>query len=333
MSAPQMKAGAWDNSNLFQGVCALDARSGTRCFPYNSSRGLNIQTSVFSPVGANDIRDLAMSAPVLRQKRKMLMRTLPVRFPMFVLSCALLTGAITSTLHSEPIRVRYPQGSAHGWLALKTVEGIIIATGDATQIIHGDRVTSRVTFHFRDGSLDDDTTVFSQRRVFRLISDHHIQRGPSFPKPIDVLIDAVTGKIISHNQDGTIREDHFDLPSDVSNGLPPNLLLNILPSTPETRLSFVAPTAKPRLISMSIKPAGEVPFSVGGTSRMAIDYVLHVELGGLAGVIAPIIGKQPADYHIWILEGASPGFIREEGQLYEGGPIWRIEQISPTFSR
>lgn len=25
--------------------------------------------------------------------------------------------------------------------------------------------------------------------------------------------------------------------------------------------------------------------------------------------------------------------IREEGQLYEGGPIWRIEQISPRFSR
>jgi hypothetical protein len=34
---------------------------------------------------------------------------------------------------------------------------------------------------------------------------------------------------------------------------------NLLPSTPETKLSFVAPTAKPRLISVSIKPRGEVP--------------------------------------------------------------------------
>ena len=245
---------------------------------------------------------------------------------------AILAFAITASLDGEPIPVRHPQGSAHGFLALKTMQGNAIATGDATQVIHGDRITSRVTFHFRDGSIDDDTTVFSQRRVFRLISDHHIQHGPSFPKPIDVLIDAVTGKITSRAKDGTIREDHLDLPSDVSNGLPPNLLLNFLSSTPETRLSFVAPTAKPRLISISIKPAGEVPFSVGGTSRKAIDYVLHVELGGLTGVIAPIIGKQPADYHIWILEGAAPAFIREEGQLYEGGPIWRIEQISPSFA-
>jgi hypothetical protein len=197
----------------------------------------------------------------------------------------------------------------------------------------GDRVTSRVVFHFRDGSRDDETTVFTQRGTFRLINDHHIQRGPSFPKPLDVLIDAVTGQITSFSEDGKITREHLDLPPDVSNGLPPNLLLNILPSTSETKLSFVAPTAKPRLISVSIKPAGEVPFSVGGTSRKAVDYVLHVQLGGLAGVIAPIIGKQPPDYHIWILEGAAPAFIREEGQLYEGGPVWRIEQISPTFSR
>ena len=245
---------------------------------------------------------------------------------------AILAFAITASLDGEPIPVRHPQGSAHGFLALKTMQGNAIATGDVTQIIHGDRVTSRVTFHFRDGSLDDEITVFSQRRVFRLISDHHVQRGPSFPKPINVFIDAVTGQITSHAQDGKVTQGHLNLPSDVANGLPPNLLLNLLSSTPETKLSFVAPTAKPRLISVSIKPAGEVPFSVGGTPRKAIDYVLHVELGGLTGVIAPIIGKQPADYHIWILEGTAPAFIREEGQLYEGGPIWRIEQISPTFS-
>jgi hypothetical protein len=260
------------------------------------------------------------------------MPTLPAcPCPLFVLSCALIIAAPGTRLHSEPIPVRHRQGSAHGFLVLKTIEGVPLAIGDVTQIVYGDRVTCRVIFHFRDGSLDDDTTVFTQRRVFRLITDHHIQRGPSFPKPIDVLIDAVTGTVTSRSEDGKITQVHLDLPSDVSNGLPPNLLLNFLSSTPETKLSFVAPTAKPRLISISIKPAGKVPFQIGGTIREAVDYVLHVELGGLTGMIAPMIGKQPADYHIWILEGDAPAFIREEGQMYEGGPIWRIEQISPTF--
>ena len=239
----------------------------------------------------------------------------------------------SATLRSEPIPVRHPQGSAHGYLALKTLSGTRIATGDVTQIVHRDRVTSHLIFRFRDGSIYEDTTVFSQLGNFRLISDHLIQRGFSFPRPINILIDALTGQITSRSKDGAVRHDRLELPSDVSNGLPPNLLMNILPSAPETKLSFVAPTEKPRLITVSIKPAGDVSFTIGDFRRKAIDYVLHVELGGVTGLIAPLIGKQPDDYHIWIFPGPSPAFIREEGPLYEGGPIWRIEQISPAFSR
>lgn len=252
------------------------------------------------------------------------------RIELFALS---LVGLLAGTLYADPIPVRHPQGSEHGFVALRALDGTLVATGDATQVVRGERVTSRLTFHFRDGSLDDETTEFSQHGVFRLIRDHHIQRGPSFPKPLDLLIDAVSGEITSRAEDGTVTQEHMDLPADLSNGLPPNLLMNVLPSTPETRLSFIAPTKKPRLIHMSIKPAGEVPFTVGTTRRKAVDYVLHVELGGVTGVIAPLIGKDPPDYHIWIMTGPTPAFIREEGPLYDGGPTWRIEQISPTFPR
>jgi hypothetical protein len=50
-----------------------------------------------------------------------------------------------------------------------------------------------------------------------------------------------------------------------------------------------------------------------------------VELGGVAGVVAPLVGKKPSDMHIWVYEGAAPTFLRFEGALFEGGPIWRIE--------
>lgn len=78
------------------------------------------------------------------------------------------------------------------------------------------------------------------------------------------------------------------------------------------------------------KTSGD-PFAVGFRPHPGRKQRVGDELGGMAGVIAPIIGKKPADYHIWILPGAEPAFIREEGPLYEGGPVWRIEQISPTF--
>lgn len=245
------------------------------------------------------------------------------------LSLLLSIGATPA--HPEPIRVLYSQGSTHGFVSLKTLDGRSIATGEITQTVHGEEVTSRLVFRFRDGSVDDDLTVFTQRGTFRLVRDHHVQHGPSFPKSIDVLIDASTGQITSKTEDGKVNVEHMDLPLDVSNGLPPNLLLNIHPSTPETKISYVAPGPKPRLIHLSIKPTGSLRFRAGGFRRTATDYTIHVELGGVTGLVAPMIGKAPADYHIWVMSGVPPAFIREEGQMYEGGPIWRIEQVSPSF--
>jgi len=248
-------------------------------------------------------------------------------------SLSLLAFLLAPFVSAELVPVRYQQGTLHGFGVIKTLDGRRIATGDIIQTVHGDRVTSELIFHFRDGSLDDETTVFTQDKVLRLISDHHIQRGPSFPKPIDVMIDATTGQITSRDKDGKERQDHLDLEPDVANGLPATLLMNLDAAAPETRVSYVAATAKPRLIHLSIKPAGEVSFTVGGVRRKAMDYILHAEIGGVAGVIAPIIGKEPPDQHIWMMTGPAPSFIRQQGPLYEGGPIWRMEQVSATFAK
>ena len=67
----------------------------------------------------------------------------------------LVTVLLTVDVQGEPIKVRHPRGSAHGFVVLKTLEGTRIATGDMTQVVHGDHVTSRLVFHFRDGSVDD----------------------------------------------------------------------------------------------------------------------------------------------------------------------------------
>jgi hypothetical protein len=237
----------------------------------------------------------------------------------------------TTPLPADSVSVRQSQGTLHGFLAVRSLDGNTLAIGDLVQVAHGDRVVSRLTFRFRDGSLDDETTVFSQHKVFQLISDHHVQRGPSFPKPLDLSVNAATGQITSRDKDGKITQDHFDLAPDVSNGLPLILLLNLDPSAPPTRLSMVAPTSKPRLVHLVITPGEEESFSIGGVRRKATNFRIKIELGGVAGVVAPIVGKQPDDIHVWIQGGEVPAFIKEEGQFYEGGPVWRVELVSPVF--
>jgi hypothetical protein len=53
--------------------------------------------------------------------------------------------------------------------------------------------------------------------------------------------------------------------------------------------------------------------------------VVKVKIGGIAGLVAPLVGKQPPDLHVWIKGGEVPAFVKFEGPIYNGGPVWRVE--------
>ena len=93
----------------------------------------------------------------------------------------------------------------------------------------------------------------------------------------------------------------------------------------------MAATPEPRLVKLSIVPQGQDNFSVVGAPYKATLFVLKVELGGLTGVIAPLIGKQPPDTKVWVVASGTPAFVKAEQSLYPGGPIWRIEMTSPAW--
>jgi hypothetical protein len=239
-------------------------------------------------------------------------------------------------LSAESIPVRYPEGTVHGFLALRTLEGKLLASGDLTQVLRGNKAISRLVFSFKDGSVDDETTIFSQRGTFRLISDHHIQKGPSFPHPTNVFINAATGEVTVRSQEKgreKAKTDHLDLPSDLANGVLLTLLKNILPDTKETKVSYVGADPKPRLVHLSITPNGEETFSVAGGRHKATLFVVKVEIGGIAGKIAPLVGKQPADTKVWVVSEGVPAFVRADEALYVGGPIWGIQIMGPEWGR
>lgn len=240
---------------------------------------------------------------------------------------------LAASAYADPVPVRYLQGTTHGFLIIKDAHGARIANGDFTQVVRGEEVTSRISFHFADGSIDEDTAVYSQHGSFRLISDHHVQHGPRFSKPFDIAVNVASGQVVFHAEDGSVRQDHMDLPDDLANGLLSTLLANTLPSDGELKLSFLAPTAKPRLVHLAIKSTGDAPLTTAGKSRKAVVYAVHVDIGGVSGVVAPIIGKQPEDMHIWILKSEVPDFLREDAQFFEGGPIWHVEQVSAVFPK
>ena len=247
----------------------------------------------------------------------------------------MLFWALQPTAKADPVLVRSVAGTIHGFLELRSEDGQVVASGDSFQVVRGNRVTSRTVFHFKDGSIDDETTVFSQRHTFQLISDHRIQKGPSFPHPTDVLINAETGEVTVHStgKDGKeeVKTDHLDLPPDLANGLVPVMLQNLPSTAPVTTVSMVVVTPKPRLVKLVITNIGDDKCFVAGSSRRAIHYDIKVNLGGVAGVVAPIIGKAPPNIQIWTIGGDATTFARERGPLYPEGPMMTIQLASPSW--
>jgi hypothetical protein len=247
----------------------------------------------------------------------------------------LLWFTTLATITSAQATVRHKEGIVHGFLVLRALDGKAIADGDWTQDAHGDRVKCVMEFRFRDGSLHRETTVFTQTRDFRVLSNHLEQTGPSFPHPLEMTVQSSGETTVKYKDDGgkdKVATEHFHLPSDFANGLVTILLQNISVGSQKTTFSMVVATPKPRLVKLSISPEGEEPFTVGTVNRKAIRYAGKMELGGAAGVIAPLVGKEPPDMHFWVLGGDAPVCLKSEIQLYAEGPIWRVELTIPTWS-
>ena len=238
---------------------------------------------------------------------------------------------------AEPVAVRFPDGALNGYLVLRSVDGTLLADGGLTQTVRGDRVTAKLVFRFKDGSVHEQTTVYSQRRQLRLISDHVVQKGPSFPQPMEVFVDAAAGDVTVNYRDarGEARteKEHMELPADLANGLVGKLLINARPDAMPQSFSYVAATPKPRLVKLLVKQSGREQFLIGGSARTATHYALEVEIGGVAGVLAPLFGKQPPDSHVWIAREDVPAFVRAQQPLYAGGPLWSVELAGPVWPK
>lgn len=238
---------------------------------------------------------------------------------------------------ADQVPVRHLEGRIHGFLLLRDLDDNILASGELTQLANGNRVTSELSFHFKDGSIHEETAILSQRRTFQLLTYHLVQKGRAFKRATDMSLNASTGQVTVHYTDDDGKEktitDRLKLPADLANGIVTTLLGDIDSKAAKTTVSMLVATPKPRLVKLEISPLGEDSFSIGGSAAKAMRYAIKVDIGGISGVIAPIIGKQPPDTHVWLVGGRAPGFLKSEGPLYEGGPVWRIEMASPIWPK
>jgi hypothetical protein len=247
----------------------------------------------------------------------------PLRISIFL--CAASLPCLTP---AQPLSVRSPQEPMHRTFIMKAPDGRIIAGAEETAAVAADQVRSRMTFRFRDGSLDDEEAVFTQDKDFHLLRDHHVQKGPSFPTPIDITVDVSTDTVTWHQQKSgrdQVRTGHLGLPGNLANGIMPLLVENFPPHAQALQTSWVAVPTHPMVVDISIKPAGERDIDPGGRTERVREFVLHPELHGFVGFLAPLVNKMPADIHVWVTDAARPCFVKLTGPFFPGGPDWTVE--------
>jgi len=253
------------------------------------------------------------------------------------LVAAFLAITLGTAAAAERISVKHIQLPKHGFMVARSEAGKIIARFEFSQVVQGDEVTMRLTYHFVDGSIDDETTTYRQQGSFRLVRNHHIQKGPFFAKPVDFTVEAATGIATSRTADKNgkihVENKRMDLPDDLANGFVGTLLLNVPHDTTPFQAGILAPFGGGRLIRILISPEGEQPFHTTEKTLKATVFRIHPELGGIVGVIAPLIGLQPKDVMVWVLESEEPAVVRIVGQLGGYGPVVSSELEGTSFGK
>jgi hypothetical protein len=139
------------------------------------------------------------------------------------LAVVLWTMTVGTAALAEPISVRHIQRPMHRFMVARSEDGKTIASGEFSQVVQGNEVTMRLTYRFVDGSIDDEATTYTQQGTFRLVRNHHIEKGPFFTKPIDFTVEAATGIVTNSTIDKNgkihVESKHMRLPDDLANGI------------------------------------------------------------------------------------------------------------------
>jgi hypothetical protein len=224
----------------------------------------------------------------------------------------------------EPVRVRFTEGVARGFPVIRDLNGQVLAHGDFAQVVRDNLVENRMIFRFKDGSLYDETTVFSQTGTFALARYEITQQGPSFPETLYASVDRETRRVYVRYRESSdspeeVFERRMELPADLYNGMFSVLLKNLDPG--RFSVALLAFTPRPTIVKIELSAAAEEAVQVGDSPRATRRWTLRPQLGLLASML---VSDLP-DARFWILSGGVPAFVRFEGPLYFMGPVWRID--------
>ena len=209
--------------------------------------------------------------------------------------------------------------------------GKLIADGELTQQLKGDRLVVHAVWRFADGRVSEEDDQLRMKPELQQESFRWVDRqGKTELRRIEV--DFRTGRAtVARLQDGKREtwDEKLDLPAGKSfTGYSTALAVSQLRDALEnegsrSELTFVAFTPKPRTVSLEISRKQDARVRVAGRDLAADVFTLHPKIPFPLSLFA---GAK--DAHLWFTHAPPPALLRAEQSLVEkDDPVILIDVI------
>jgi hypothetical protein len=224
--------------------------------------------------------------------------------------------ALLALTAGQPLAVRWPPGTLHGFPSLSDAAGAVIADGELTQELRGEALAVVVRWRFADGRRVEE------RDEFRTGANLVQRRFSWIEKKRDALlrrfeVDFSTGRALAFTRDekGQLRRDEETLdlagaPAFAGYGTSLAITQLGLAEGDEAEIRFVAFTPKPRAVTLGVRR--DRPERVGAAGRLILcdRFTLHPKIPFPVSLFA---GAK--DAHLWFTHAPPPALVRAEQNL------------------
>lgn len=260
------------------------------------------------------------------------------RRPIPLACLVLFLGALASCRHTpaasppESIERTTPtelEGTAHGFPALRDLDGKTLAAGDFTQWLEGDRLHIRIRYEFDSGRIIEERSVLRQEPL--------VQEQWSWQETRDgrvkrrFAVDFVAGVATAEKlEDGELHQwsKQVELtPGRAFTGSAFTLAIKSLRQQllggEAIELQTVGFTPKPRAARVELTHAGVDRLTMSGRTILGDHFIVHPKIPWIARPFVEV-----PDTQLWLVHADPAAFLRWEGPLGEpDGPIVRVDLL------
>jgi len=244
-------------------------------------------------------------------------------------------GLLGRSAVAQPIPVRYALGTLHGFPSMSDLSGKVIADGELTQELKGDRLSVSVRWTFADGleAEEHDTFLVGRELVQEQFAWVERKAGEELRR---FEVDLTTGQAAAAHRGAKAamkrEEVHLDLPhgrSFAGYGVALVASQVALEQGAHFLVTVVAFTPKPRAVTLEVRRDGEERLQVAGRSIPCARYTLHPRIPFPLNLFA---GAK--DAHLWMTRAEPPGLVRaEQSMAAKDDPVVVIDVTSRGAAR